>query len=371
VGEYALSARLNRNQTTGFRIARVLEQDVAAPVKVAVAQEQAVVANGSGASASPGANANRDANARPGVNAKPGVNPDPNASSTSPVPGGPGRKFRDCSHCPDMIVVPAGSFIMGAPPANHTWDTRDLPAHRVTIGREFAVGIYDVTRAQYSLFVHETHRSDGKGCDVIDPAGRWITDPNRTWHDPAFPQTELDPVVCVSWEDAKAYVYWLNAQIEQQPAAGNPGTGPYRLPTETEWEYAARAGSSTPFYWGSEASHDYANYGLEQCFPCGATVQGKDRWYYTSPVASFAPNAFGLYDTLGNVWQWTEDCMHYGYAGAPEDGSVWRGGECKLRVIRGGSWLDPAKFVVVTTRNPWGPGSRNQANGFRVVRSLD
>jgi formylglycine-generating enzyme required for sulfatase activity len=178
-------------------------------------------------------------------------------------------------------------------------------------------------------------------------------------------------VVCVSWKEAKTYIDWLNTQVNNLDVSLAKSSGPYRLLSESEWEYAARADTSTPFYWGREANHNSANYGLEQCYPCGAATEGKDRWIYTSPVGSFAPNAFGLYDMAGNVWQWTEDCMHYTYAGAPDNGSVWPDGECKLRVLRGGSWLDPARFITVTLRNPWSPDSRNNANGFRVARSLN
>src|SRR5262249_8137000 len=156
----------------------------------------------------------------------------------------------------------------------------------------------------------------------------WVTDPARDWRNPGFSQTGRDPAVCVSWDDAQNYIRWLNDEVRNKARILNASAnGPYRLLSESEWEYVAPAGAETRYYWGREASHKAANYGLEQCFPCGVAKQGKDRWYYTSPVGSFAPNAFGVYDASGNVWQWTEDCMHYTFDGAPDDGSAWTRGE--------------------------------------------
>lgn len=330
IGGFASSTRANRNQATGFRVARTL-----------IAQQAIEEAP-------------------------------TNAGSTTSDRHAPGVKFRDCPLCPQMIVIPRGEFAMGSLPSNETSDNRESPRHEVVIPKAFAAGIYDVTRAEYQVFAQETNRVQGPGCNVGDPMGRWITDPGKSWRDPGFDQTDSDPVVCVSWQDAQAYVGWLNTKLKpSQAVTDHSDAQPYRLLTEAEWEYAARGGTDTAYYWGKSASHDFANFGLEQCYPCGVEKEGKDQWYYTSPVGSFAPNAFGLYDMLGNVWQWTEDCMHYGYIGAPTDGTVWAGGECKLRVLRGGSWLDPSRFVTVTLRNPWGPENRNHANGFRVARSLD
>jgi formylglycine-generating enzyme required for sulfatase activity len=193
-------------------------------------------------------------------------------------------------------------------------------------------------------------------------------DVRRSWNNPGFRQTDSHPVVCVSWNEAHLYLRWLNGKVA---GSASPESGPYHLPSEAEWEYVARAGSQTPYSWGTEASHDYANYGLEQCYPCGVAQSGKDRWLYTSPGGAFMANAFGLYDTSGNVWQWTEDCMSTGYVGAPTDGSASTSSPCHSHVLRGGSWLDPSKFVRVAIRNPWPADDHNNANGFRVVRALD
>jgi formylglycine-generating enzyme required for sulfatase activity len=282
-----------------------------------------------------------------------------------------GVKFRDCPRdCPEMTVIPAGSFVMGTDRRDVEPDGREGPPHTVTFGRPFALGIYDVTRGEYAAFVRSTGKATIKGCNVLDPMGRWITDPDKDWRNPGFHQTGRDPVVCVDWEDAQAYIAWLNCKVRPNGSA----QGPYRLPSEAEWEYAARAGSTTSYYWGDVPSHDLANYGIEHCFPCGAAKEGRDRWYFTSPVGSFPPNAFGLYDALGNVWQWTADCMHYGFTGAPSDGLAWTtdaNDACHNRVLRGGSWLDSSPVLVVFVRNPWAPTDRNYANGFRVARILD
>ena len=139
-----------------------------------------------------------------------------------------------------MIVVPAGNFVMG------TDREGEGPAHRVTIAKPFALGVYDVTRDEYARFVHATGRAAAKGCNVVDTGARWITDPSKDWRHPGFQQTGRDPVVCVSWEDAQAYIAWLNDKVRLTGSVG----APYRLPSEGEWEYAARAGSTTSYYWG-------------------------------------------------------------------------------------------------------------------------
>jgi formylglycine-generating enzyme required for sulfatase activity len=145
----------------------------------------------------------------------------------------------------------------------------------------------------------------------------------------------------------------------------------YRLLSEAEWEYAARGHTITPFYWGAKASHDSANYGAEiKCPPCGPLVQGKDRWNYTSPVGSFGPNPFGLYDMSGNVWEWVEDCWHDTYAGAPSDGTAWTQGDCKFRVDRGGSWVDNQQILRLAYRDMDSTGDHDYYSGFRVARSL-
>jgi len=207
-----------------------------------------------------------------------------------------GATFSECEYCPEMVVVPAGEFIMGSPPSEPSHQDDEGPQHRVTINYLLAVGRFPVTREEYARFASETRR------DLLEPP---------------FQQTGRDPVVEVSWEDAQAYVEWLRGKTKQN----------YRLLSESEYEYVERAGTTTAYWWGDSADKlcSYAN--------------GRDCGYNsTVPVGSFPPNAFGLYDMSGNVWEWTEDCWNDRYAGAPADGTAWTTGDCGQRVQRGGSW---------------------------------
>ncbi len=282
-----------------------------------------------------------------------------------------GREFRDCPHCPLMRVVPPGHFDMVPDPNGAVADTHPpskVPS--VRIDKPFAVGVYDVTRAEFATFVKDTGwRTDG-GCQFLDGM-LWRFDPRNSWQHPGFAQTVNDPVVCVSWNDAQAYVRWLNAKV-----SGKSGSGPYRLPSGAEWIYAARGGLVNPiaYYWGHVPSHDHANFGLIDCWPCGVATEGRDRWEYTSPVGSFPPNEFGLYDMVGNAWQWSDDCGHTALA-VTSGGSPWTSGDCRVRILYGGSY-DDLPFTeqvdrIETNPNPYPVGIRNYANGFRVVRDLD
>jgi formylglycine-generating enzyme required for sulfatase activity len=280
----------------------------------------------------------------------------------------PGTTFRDCPDCPEMIVIPGGSFTMGSPSSEKGRDDNgdnEGPQHLVRVQRPFAIGVYDITRAEYTTFVRETDGGSAQAC--ISFEGDLENRNPRSWSNPGFTQTDRDPVLCVSWADAQLYIRWLNTRVHQR----NPSAGvahPYRLMTEAEWEYAARAGTTTPYYWGGEATHEKANYGRDDC--CGPYTEGSDRWKFTSPVGSFAPNAFGLYDMAGNAWQWTQDCYHESYSGAPSDGSSWISGECRYRVLRGGAWDGhPPSFR--SARRGWHvPVSGTVHSGFRVAKTL-
>lgn len=271
----------------------------------------------------------------------------------------PGAVFRDCSDCPEMVVIPAGQFTMGSTAAEKSWAvgqgaspasvSDEAPQHSVSL-RSFALGKTDLTRGEYTAFVRETKRPAGDGCyetgnpDSPRHAG-------ASWENPGFAQTERDPVVCVTWDDARAYVSWLNGKL------GSPA-GPYRLPSESEWEYAARAGTTTRFYWGDDVAAAAAH-----------------AWYkdnsggQTHPSASKPANPFGLFDMAGDVWQWTEDCYAETYAAAPADGSAAAGADC-LRVDRGGSWFYPAWLLRPATRERNPAGYRDTVMGFRLARTL-
>ena len=298
-----------------------------------------------------------------------------------------GRVFRDCRACPEMVLIPAGSFTMGSSSEEKSWAAAhggnlsavadEAPQHRVAV-RSFALGKYDVTRAEYAKFVRETGHPSGDGCgDHVTPT--WEKNPSLTWEHPGFAQTNRDPVVCVSWRDARAYSAWLNKKTAHRGRAASPNE-PYHLPSEAEWEYAARAGTTTRFYWGDDdavaAAHAWfqLNSGCER--PTGLSCDGGR----THPVGMKPPNAFGLYDMAGNVWQWTEDCYDNSYAGVPADGRANETpstdpkaddsqGNC-LRVDRGGSWMFPAWLLRPATRERNPADFRATIMGFRVAKTV-
>ena len=244
----------------------------------------------------------------------------------------PGTTFRDCPECPEMVVVPEGSFMMGSPSGEEGRDDDEGPVHRVTFERPFAVGVYEVTFAEWDACV-----SDG-GCGGHRPDDEGWGRGNR-------------PVMNVSWDDAQAYVRWLS---------GKTGAA-YRLLSEAEWEYVARAGTRTRYWWGDRIGRNRAN-----CDGCGSRWDGER----TSPVGAFSPNAFGLHDVHGNVWEWAEDCWNDSYHGAPSDGSAWESGQCGRRVLRGGSWLSGPRNLRSALRVRSSTGNRNNGSGFRVARTL-
>jgi formylglycine-generating enzyme required for sulfatase activity len=266
-----------------------------------------------------------------------------------------GTSFRDCPDCPVMVVVPAGGFAMGSPENEPERTADEGPQHRVTFTRRFAVAKYPTTRAEFARFASDSGYLPRPGCLIVS-GGNWIDDPKAGWRDPGFAQSDSDPVVCTNWDDARAYAEWLGRRTGHE----------YRLLTEAQWEYAARGGTRSAYPWGPEASHERANYGSDQC--CAPALGGRDRWVYTSPAGSFAPNAFGLYDMLGNAWEWTADCWHADYSGAPSDGSAWLAGSCGDRVLRGGSWNCTPATVRAAEREVHDPSGRYSVVGFRVAR---
>ncbi|HEV8434233.1 MAG TPA: formylglycine-generating enzyme family protein [Thermoanaerobaculia bacterium] len=291
-----------------------------------------------------------------------------------------GDGFRDCSVCPDMVVIPAGTFTMGSPAEEKSWAAAhggslasvadEAPQHPVSVP-SFAFGKYDVTRGEYGAFVRETGYRAGDGCGSGRAIFKWEKDPKLSWSNPGFAQTDSDPVVCVSWQDARAYVAWLNGKTHR---------GGYRLPSEAEWEYAARAGTTTKFNWGEDVDAAPAHAWFNANSGC-TKVEGlfcADG--HTHPAGEKPPNAFGLYDMSGNVWQWTEDCYDNSYAGIAADGRANdspstdpkardKQGNC-LRVDRGGSWMFPAWLLRPATRERNPADYRAVIMGFRVARTL-
>ncbi len=251
------------------------------------------------------------------------------------APRRPGDVFRDCAECPELVVVPAGTFTMGSPSSERSRSGSEGPQHRVTIPSAFAVGVYEATFSEWDECVL------AGGCGEYRPDdGGWGRGSR--------------PVTGVSWEDAQAYVRWLSARTGAS----------YRLLSESEWEYVARAGTRTPYWWGDfRRRENRAN-----CRNCGGRWDGAR----TAPAGSFSPNDFGVHDVLGNVWEWVGDCWHDDYAGAPSDGSWWtRGGDCSRRVLRGGSWLNDFRRLRSAVRERAGARRRVVTVGFRVSRTLD
>lgn len=278
-----------------------------------------------------------------------------------------GKEFRDCAECPEMVVVPAGTFEMGSPASEAERDDSEGPVHRVTIPRPFAVGKYEVTRGEFSHFVAETgDRYDEEGCHL--PSSEWSNN-TASWRFPGFRQSDRDPVVCVSWETAWAYAMWLSGKTGHL----------YRLLSESEWEYVARAGTLTPFYTGQTISTDQANYfGThpdETIYGSNRQLPGMNR-ERTVPVGSFYANSWGLYDVHGNVAEFVEDCTdgweEEGYErDAPSDGRPWYGADCNYRVLRGGSWYDSPRDLRSAARG-WDVNTfENNRHGFRVARKLE
>jgi formylglycine-generating enzyme required for sulfatase activity len=242
----------------------------------------------------------------------------------------------------------------------------EKPVHTVSIAG-FAAGKYEVTVEEYAAFVAATGHAATPGCRTdrnLD--GRWEDDAVATWRDPGFPQTDRHPVVCVSWADANAYVAWLTEKTGKA----------YRLLSESEWEYAVRAGSTSQFWWGDDANElcAYANgpdLAAKEKFPRWTTASCNDGQALAAPVGSYKPNAFGLYDMAGNAWEWTQDCYVSSYEAQPRDGTAYSGGRCQRRALRGGSWVYGFADLRSGQRNGLPPPEiRGGDIGFRVAQSL-
>ena len=279
-------------------------------------------------------------------------------------PSWAGEPVRDCDGCPAMVAIPAGTFLMGSSDEEIAWATKlgamperlqqEVPRHGVKV-RGFLLAATEVTRDQFEMFVRAT-RYRLKGPCLVSGATEGWSDKND-WRDPGFPQDGSHPVVCVNWEDANAYIGWLSFKTGKS----------YRLPSEAEWEYAARANTLTGRYWGwNDADacrfENVGNAPSDGEFPCD------DGFAYTAPVGSRQPNPFGLYDMLGNVLEWIEDCSSANYKGAPKDGSAYTEIDCKVRVLRSASWAATPWAVRSAHRGTGGVGGKFAPVGFRVAR---
>lgn len=283
---------------------------------------------------------------------------------------------RDCEGCPEMMKIPAGEFVMGVLPGEEdfyqmpeAWRGYSVPQHQVTIGKAFALGKYEVTRDEYALFVAETKRADPPSCYIVDEGGEYTSEPGKNWRRLGIPQTGDGPAMCIAWEDAKAYTQWLAKKTGK----------PYRLPTEAEWEYAARAGTQTINHWGNEYNDQcaYVN-AADNLSKVGYPTWNKvtqadcDNGYlFASPVGSLRPNFFNLYDMIGNAHEWVEDCWRPTYDGAPADGSAVGGVDCEKRAQRGGAWSSYTWRQRAGYRWGMAPDLRFAATGFRVALTLE
>lgn len=288
------------------------------------------------------------------------------------------RNFRDCADCPEMVALPSGTFTMGVPRGEEEREGvpadlrgRSEPQRRVTIAAGLAMSRSAVTVGEFAAFVSATGHSPGSGCWAFVNTGatyEYVENPSLDWRNPGFAQKDDHPVVCVSWADAQAYAQWL---------AGTTGK-PYRLPSEAEWEFAARAGTTTSRYWGESqaAACTYGNV-LDLTMATAQNLDRRpqfafrcsDRHVFTAPVGSFQSNAFGLYDMLGNVWQWMSDCVNPTLDGQPADGSPRLTGDCDSRSMRGGSWAHLPWYVRAGNRVRGTAADRFNFAGIRVVRA--
>jgi len=250
----------------------------------------------------------------------------------------PGQRFQECPDCPEMVVVPSGRFQMGSPSSEGGRGVDEDPRLTVTISRPFAIGVYEVTFTEWDACAAAGYCRGGVN--------------NQGWGRGAR------PVIEVSWDDIQQFVRWMNSRVD-----GNP----YRLPSEAEWEYAARAGSDTAFWWGNRISPDQANYNGTEGYNNGRTRLYREQ---TLPVGSFDANRFDLYDVHGNVWEWVQDCYVFSYSGGPMNGSARTSGGCGERVLRGGSLNAYPYLLRSADRNRSRPDFRSKYGGFRLARTL-
>jgi formylglycine-generating enzyme required for sulfatase activity len=275
------------------------------------------------------------------IRPEPVVIPPQQPEPARPAPSTSGQTIKDCTDCPQMVVIPAGSFQMGST----TGDADEKPVHNVNV-KGFALGKYEVTRGQFAAFVAASGHNAGNSCYVLT-GDKWADTPDRNWRNPGSAQTDNDPVACVNWEDVQAYVRWLTQKTGQT----------YRLPSEAEWEYACRGGANQT-YCGSDSVDSVAVYGRKS----------GDK---TQPVGGKQANAWGLHDMSGNVCEWTQDCWNDNYSGAPSDGNAWTTGTCGQRVVRGGSWSSFASNTRAASRNRVDAAYRDSDGlGFRLARML-
>ena len=281
----------------------------------------------------------------------------------------------DCTGCPELALVPPGRFMLGSAPDAPELDaaTGEAPAIAIAMTRPFFVASREVTVAEFRRFVEATGAEPAPGCRIW-LGGQWVREANRSWRDPGLPLPPRDdePVVCVNWDDARAYAEWLSKESGKR----------YRLPSEAEWEYVARGGTSFPRFWGERDSAedvplslacDYANVydvsAVEAHRLPWPNARCNDRAPALAPAAQYKPNAFGVFDIIGNAREWVMDCYTASYEGRPEDARAWTWqGGCELKSVRGGSWASRPRDARAGAHGAEPTAHRQSDLGFRVVR---
>lgn len=284
------------------------------------------------------------------------------------------------ANIPAMVQIAPGQFVAGSasaetdavhyPPENAA---REQPQRLVTVARTFAIGRTEVTRGQFAAFVKATGWKPDGPCSFLSdgPPPRWAADMAHDWQHPGFAQTDGHPVVCVNVADATAYAAWLGKRTGRH----------FRLPSNTEWEYAARAGTTTAVYWGNRPPGEACTYAnvldvssvrlhFQGAADPATTFPCDDGYPDTAPVATFRPNRWGLYDMIGNVWEMTLDCLDATQVDAPTDTAPRTDGDCGSHIDRGASWTNTRKYVRVAAQHPDLTGARTSVLGFRLVESL-
>ena len=309
-----------------------------------------------------------------------GLSAGSNAVGAPPVPPAPApRAIVDCVGCPEMIVIPAGSATLGSTPQERAragivpvFGNREGPTYTATFAKPYALGRTEVTRGQYRDFIEATARPDPADCGVHDSkTDKWGPLPGFSWRKPGFTQTDDHPAVCVSYNDAVAYARWLSARTGHA----------YRIPSDAEWEYAARGGTSTSWYWG-DAPEDGCKLGnllsSGTIAALGSPPSMADRFVcanprsFTVPVASYPPNPFGLYDMAGNAFEWVADCNSPDNSDAHADGSARTTGACDRHYLKGGAFHTPFWLTRPAVRGAPLPADLHMFTiGFRVARSIE
>jgi len=285
----------------------------------------------------------------------------------------PAAASRACEACPEMVAIPGGEFMMGSAASDAEKGDNEVPQRPVRV-KPFALGKFEVTVAQWREFArisgYQTQAERNalaQGCFTWEGSdAAWAWREGRSWREPGWATSrDNEPVVCISWVDAQAYVRWLDQ---------HSGVKGWRLPTEAEWEYAARAGTTTRRPWADDDNAcDHANGTDRTKGPKGRAWSEphpcSDRYWFVAPVGTYRPNAWGLHDMLGNAWEWVQDCL-LPYGNAPRDGSANDAGDCRHRVVRGGAWDEPPSVLRSAERYAQGSANRNNNIGFRVARTL-